>query len=148
MAALHPCPRCKALIPVGLAYCDTCRPAAEAELEQRRLEYIRKKQQQYNRSRDPKYLAFYRSKDWRTLSRTYLQAKRYKCEACEHHPDCTGLAVEVHHVKPIQTPEGWELRLDWDNLMALSTACHNCQHPEKGARQTSEGVIDLRYVKR
>ena len=146
--AVHPCPRCKALIPVGLQYCDACRPEAEAELELRRLENIQKRQRHYNQRRDPKYLQFYRSKDWKLLSRTYLQDARYKCQAKEHHPDCTGLAVEVHHIKPIQTPEGWALRLDWDNLMAVSTACHNLQHPEKGKSQTPAGVIDMRFIKR
>ena len=146
--ALHPCPRCRALIPVGLPYCDTCRPIAESELQQHRLENLKRKQQRYNRRRDPKYLAFYRSKEWKTLSRVYLQNKKYKCEAKEHHPDCTGLAVEVHHKQPIQTPEGWDLRLDWDNLEALSTACHNCRHPEKGAGSTPAGVIDLRFISR
>lgn len=143
--ALHPCPRCKRLIPVGLQYCESCRPVVEAELEQRRADMARKKQKAYNRRRDPKYLTFYRSKEWRTLSQVYLRAVGYKCEA-HAHPDCTGLAVEVHHKKPIQTPEGWELRLDWDNLEAVCTRCHNVRHPEKGRGQAPAGVIDLRFL--
>lgn len=143
--ALHPCPRCKKLIPVGLQYCDSCRPVVEEQLEQYRFEKIRKKQAAYNRRRDTKYLAFYRSKEWRRLSQVYLQQARYKCEA-HIHQDCTGLAVEVHHKKPIQTPEGWDLRLDWDNLEAVCTQCHNARHPEKGKRQTPAGVIDMRFL--
>lgn len=143
--ALHPCPKCKQLIPVGVPYCPTCQPVVEQQLEQYRLEKIRKKQAAYNRRRDPKYLAFYRSKEWRALSQAYLRAVGYKCEAHEH-PDCTGLAVEVHHKKPIQTPEGWELRLDWDNLEAVCTRCHNMRHPEKGKQHTPAGVIDMRFL--
>lgn len=146
--AVHICPRCKRqLIPVGVQYCDACRPEAEAALEQYRLDNLRRKQQKYNRRRDPKYLAFYRGKKWKTLSLTYLQQAGYKCQA-RAHPECTGLAVEVHHIKPIQTPEGWELRYEWDNLEAVCTKCHNCRHPEKGKSQTPAGVIDLRNVKR
>ena len=143
--AVHPCPKCRQLIPVGVPYCPTCQPIVEQQREQYRAEQIRRKQAAYNRRRDPKYGKFYRSNAWRTLSRTYLQQAGYKCEA-HAHPDCTGLAVEVHHVKPIQTPEGWELRLAWDNLEAVCTRCHNVRHPEKGRRKTPAGVIDLQSL--
>lgn len=79
--AVHPCPMCKRLIPVGITYCDSCRPEAEARaaaaVERKRKQYNRT----YNKRRDPKYLSFYRSKEWRLLSRTYLQAAGYTCEA-------------------------------------------------------------------
>ena len=29
--AVHPCPRCKRLIPVGVPYCPDCKPIAEAQ---------------------------------------------------------------------------------------------------------------------
>lgn len=48
--ALHPCPRCKQLIPVGIAYCDRCRPIAKAqaaEAIERRQAY---KRAQYNKA--------------------------------------------------------------------------------------------------
>lgn len=148
--AVHPCPRCKTLIPVGVAYCDACRPAAEAqaaEAIERRQAYKRAKYNRgYNKRRDPKYLQFYRSKDWRLLSRTYLQSISYKCEA--RLEGCTHLAVEVHHKKPIQTDEGWDLRLDWDNLEGVCTACHNGRHPEKFKRKAEPGVIDLSKIPR
>lgn len=140
------CPRCGQLMPYGPTYCTTCKPLAEAELEALRASNARKKEQAYNRRRNPKYRAFYTSKAWRTLSRAFLQAAGYKCQA-HISEDCSGLAVEVHHIKPIQTPEGWELRLDWDNLEAVCTSCHNARHPEKLRRSTPEGVIDMRTLK-
>jgi 5-methylcytosine-specific restriction endonuclease McrA len=145
--ALHPCPRCKRLIPAGLQYCPDCRPQVEAELEHRRAENLKRKTAAYNRGRSTKYMAFYRSKEWRALSQAYLREAAYKCEA-HIHPDCTGLAVEVHHRIPIQTEEGWQLRLDWDNLEAVCTRCHNARHPEKGRRTLPSGVIDLRTLTR
>lgn len=148
--ALHPCPRCKRLIPVGVQYCEDCRPLAEAqaaEAVERRQAYKRAKYNKaYNKRRDPKYLTFYRSKDWKITSKAKLQEAGYKCEA--HLPGCTGLAVEVHHKQAIQTPEGWDLRLDWDNLEALCTSCHNGRHPEKLRRKAEPGVIDLAQIKR
>lgn len=147
MAIMKPCPRCKRLIPDGWNYCPDCKPIAEAEREAakaRKAEYL---QRQYNRKRDPKYLTFYRSKAWRATSRSKLQSVSYQCEG--RLEGCQGIACEVHHIKPIQTPEGWDKRLEWSNLEALCTACHNGRHPEKfkGKRQ-DDGVIDLRAIQR
>ena len=150
MAVLKPCARCGKLIPHGVAYCPDCRPQAEADKEaarERKAELLKKKYNaRYNSRRDPKYQEFYRSKAWKMTSKGKLQAASYRCEA--RLPGCTGLAVEVHHIKPVRTPEGWEARLDWDNLEALCTACHNKRHPEKFKRAEAEGIIDLRKVER
>lgn len=146
--ALHPCPRCKRLIPVGMVYCPACKPIADAQAAEaiaRRQEYKRKKyNKDYNQRRDPKYLAFYRSKEWRLLSRTKLQDCGYKCEA--KLDGCKGMAVEVHHVKPIKTDEGWDLRLDWDNLMGVCIACHNVLDGKNFKKKSETGVIDLRTL--
>lgn len=149
--AVHPCPRCNKLIPTGVAYCDACKPIAErqaAEAIERRAELRQKKYNaKYNQRRDPKYMQFYRSKDWRTLSRVKLQAAAYKCEAKLE--GCTRLAVEVHHTQAIQTPEGWDRRLEWDNLEAVCTNCHNRRHDRfKCKKQATDGIIDLRTIKR
>ena len=148
-----PCPRCGQLIPYGMAYCATCAPIAEAQrveaLEHRAACRRRKYNRAYNARRDPKYTRFYTSKDWRRTSRAKLQAVGYKCEARLEH--CTRLAVEVHHIKPIQTPEGWDLRLDWDNLEAVCTACHNGRHPEKLLRRRASAdpyVLDLQEIQK
>ena len=142
---MKPCPRCKKLMPYGLAYCKDCAPIAQAELEAIKEHNLKKKMQRYNSRRDPKYLAFYRSKDWKRQSRAKLDSVRYICEArlngCQHY------AVEVHHIKPIQTAEGWDKRLDWDNLEAVCTSCHNGRHPEKFRRKDDDGVIDLKKLK-
>ena len=145
MAIMKPCPRCKRMIPHGLSYCPDCAPIREAELEQIRDRNAQRKAQQYNRQRDPKYLTFYRSKDWKAQSRAKLQACGYRCEA--RLEGCQGLAVEVHHIKPIQTPEGWDQRLVWENLEAVCVRCHNGRHPEKLRKANDSGVIDLRTLR-
>lgn len=150
MAIMKACPRCRKLILHGLPYCETCAPIAEAERQakqERKAEYLNKKYtQNYNRRRDPKYLAFYRSKDWKMTSRAKLADAGYKCEA--RLQGCQRIACEVHHIKPIQTPEGWELRLAWDNLEAVCTACHNGRHPDKRKKKTEPGVLDLREIEK
>lgn len=145
MAILKPCPRCKRMIPYGLQYCPDCAPIAAADLEAIKTRNQQKKARLYNRRRDPKYTAFYGSKAWRTQSRAKLTASGYKCEA--RLAGCQGLAVEVHHIKPIQTPEGWDQRLVWENLEAVCTSCHNGRHPEKLRKANENGVIDLRTIK-
>jgi 5-methylcytosine-specific restriction protein A len=138
-----PCPRCKKLIPHGMAYCPECKPIAEQALQEKRNHNRKLKQKHYNRSRSNQYIRFYNSKDWRTLSRTKLERAFWKCEA--RLEGCTGIAVEVHHIKPIQTEEGWNLRLDWDNLEAVCVHCHNLRHPEKLFR-TEAGIVDMKKI--
>ena len=151
MAVLKPCPRCKRLIPAGWYYCPDCKPivdAEKAEVKARKEAHRKAKYNKaYNQRRDPKYTQFYNSKPWKNTSKAKLRAVKWKCEG-HLHENCTGLACEVHHIKPIQTPEGWDKRLDWDNLEALCTVCHNVRHPEKFKRQQDDGVIDLRTLTR
>jgi len=149
MAVVHPCPRCKRLVPVGVAYCEQCRPAAEvqaAEAMERKREYKRKQYSQaYNRRRDPKYAEFYRSKEWRRVSRAKLQDCGYRCEAKLE--GCKGLACEVHHKIPIKTEDGWDQRFEWDGLMGVCVACHNILDNKNFKPRQQPGVIDLKNIK-
>lgn len=119
---LKGCPRCGNLIPYGATYCEACKPIVEAQ----RAAYIeaskKASNKRYNKTRDPKYTQFYNSKEWRILSAKYTQDKGYKCELCGK------IATEVHHRKPIQTDQGWTMRLDYNNLELLCVDCHNKRH--------------------
>ena len=119
---LKTCNRCGRLMPYGTSYCEVCTPIVEEYKEARRLERAKAYNKEYNKSRDPKYTKFYNSVEWKTLSLRYLMDKRYQCE------ECRVVATEVHHKIPIQTPEGWELRLDYENLESLCIRCHNKRH--------------------
>ena len=119
---LKECNRCGNLIAYGSAYCSTCAPIVEEIRETRRQESKRASDKRYNKTRDPKYVRFYNSIEWRTLSAKYTQDKGYKCERCGV------MATQVHHKQAIQTPGGWVLRLDYDNLELLCTKCHNDRH--------------------
>lgn len=119
---LKACPRCGVLIQYGGTYCQGCRVVVEEEQAKRRQESIKRSNRKYNRTRDPKYTRFYNSKEWRVLSMTYTQDKAFRCEQCGQ------VASEVHHVVPIQTDDGWNRRLDYDNLELLCKSCHNDRH--------------------
>jgi 5-methylcytosine-specific restriction endonuclease McrA len=116
------CAKCGKPTAYPARYCSTCLPIVLAEREKREAEVKAKADKAYNARRDPKYPIFYHSQAWRMLSARYLQGHIYKCEACG------GLAVEVHHKIPIQTPEGWERRFDITNLKAVCIECHNKEH--------------------
>lgn len=154
MALAKPCPRCGRLILYGMRYCPECTPEAEAEqaaAKERRTEYLRKKyNKQYNAKRsqeDPKYRTFRNSKAWKNTSRAKLQACEWRCEA-RVSPDCPGLACEVHHIKPLKTPEGWNRRLDWENLQGVCVQCHNILDGKTFKKKNDDGVIDLRTLER
>ena len=132
---LKDCKRCGNLISYGAVYCPTCKPIVEAEREARRAERLKEANRRYNKGRDPKYLRFYNSIEWRTLSRKRLQDDCYKCVKCNK------IASEVDHIIPIQTPEGWELRLDYSNTQSLCLDCHNDKHDRfKKRRKGCTGV--------
>ena len=126
---LKACSRCRKLIHYPNIYCDTCKPIAE---EEKRIAFEEKKKKwntRYNQKRDPKYTRFYASSDWKRLSKAKMQDAGYRCE------DCGALAVEVHHMEPIQTESGWERRLDWNNLKAVCLDCHNKAHGRFSSRR-------------
>lgn len=115
---LKQCAKCSKLIPYGRRYCDDCKIIAESEEQDRK----KKRNKRYNQSRDSKYIKFYKSEDWKILSRKRLQADKYKCRMCGK------LAEETDHIIPIQTEEGWNKRLDFSNTQALCVKCHNKKH--------------------
>lgn len=112
------CRRCKVPIQHPKTYCDTCQEV----YEEKKAALQKERDRRYNQKRDPKYKQFYNSSEWRTLKEKKLQEEQYRCERCKK------LATEVHHIKYIQQEEGWELRLDYNNLEALCVDCHNYRH--------------------
>lgn len=129
---LKACGRCGNYIQYPAAYCSKCLPIVEEGRARRLRERKKEADARYNKTRDKKYLAFYNSPEWRMLSSKYMTDVGYKCE------DCKRLATEVHHIQHIQTPEGWERRLDYTNLRALCVDCHNKVH----------GRFKKRFIKR
>lgn len=119
---LKQCNRCGNLIPYGYSHCSVCLPIVQAEREARLQESRRQSNIRYNKKRDPKYVRFYNSSEWRIMSRKRLQDDGYRCVKCK------AIASEVDHIVPIQTPEGWERRLDYDNTQSLCLQCHNTKH--------------------
>ena len=116
------CKKCGIPIVYPKTYCDDCQIIVDKWREERRAQFKKDNDRTYNQKRDPKYVRFYNSSDWRILSQKYIQDKSYRCERCGK------IATEVHHKRYIQSDDGWERRLDYDNLEALCVRCHNEEH--------------------
>ena len=121
------CRKCKRPIIHPATYCSKC----QVVINEKQTELQKERDRRYNKKRDPKYLQFYKSNEWKLLKNKKLQDEQYLCERCKK------LATEVHHIKYIQTEEGWPLRLDYDNLEALCTDCHNYRHSRFQRRRKS-----------
>ena len=121
------CRKCKTPIIHPATYCSKC----QVVINENQTELQKERDRRYNKKRDPKYLQFYKSNEWKLLKNKKLQDEQYLCERCKK------LATEVHHIKYIQTEEGWPLRLDYDNLEALCTDCHNYRHSRFQRRRKS-----------
>ena len=115
---LKMCRRCRKMIVHPNIYCTACfEVVAENKAENKK-----QSNRNYNQKRDKKYTAFYNSIQWGVLRDKKMQDEQYRCE------NCGKIATEVHHKKPIQTEEGWELRLEYNNLETLCLDCHNLRH--------------------
>lgn len=117
------CAKCQKPIKYPDRYCASCQEIYKEE--QANNEKLSNRR--YNQKRDKKYIRFYQSIDWNILKNKKLQDTKYKCERCSEKGRNT-LAAEVHHIKPIQTEEGWLLRLDYNNLKSVCIDCHNWYH--------------------
>lgn len=112
------CRKCKQPIKYPNTYCTKCKEI----YEQQKKDNETLSNRRYNQTRDKKYIRFYKSPEWNLLKGKKLQDSKYKCERCNK------LATEVHHIKPIQIEEGWEHRLDYNNLKTVCVECHNYYH--------------------
>lgn len=128
------CPKCKRLKPVGngSTLCSECADKAKKARKEARKRDFSAEYDARKASEDPKYRSFYRSKEWRMVSRHYAQSVGYRSEECDEscpkRGSCAGWGADVHHVVPIQTPEGWARRFDETNLKMLCVHMHNRAH--------------------
>ena len=100
---LKSCNRCGNLIPYGAVYCSECAPIVQREREDRLRASRLKSNKEYNKTRDPQYIRFYNSVEWKALAAKRLQDDGYRCQWCGK------IADEVDHIIEIKTPEGLDL---------------------------------------
>ena len=82
---------------------------------------MKQKQMDYHE----KYNSFYQSSEWKALRWQKFCDCNGLCELCLKN-GIINEAREIHHIVPIE--KDWSKRLDYDNLIALCSDCHNAQH--------------------
>lgn len=137
MTIIKLCPKCKRPIKYSERYCDKCFQIHKETLE----DCKRQSDKRYNKKREKKYIHFYLSKEWNILKNKRLQDSGYMCDRCKT-LGINSLATEVHHIIPIQTVEGWNHRLDYNNTMSICLKCHNYYHKRFQRRKTNEATTN------
>lgn len=79
-----------------------------------------------------RYASFYNSSEWRKLRALKFANANGLCERCYANGKIVP-AKEIHHIEPIE--DNWDRRLDYDNLMALCSSCHNEIHNRESELQ-------------
>lgn len=136
------CAKCGNITALGEPYCTSCKAKTAEEKEKNRQKWKQKADQRYNQKRNPKFKEFYNSKDWRALRSMCLMEAGYCCEKCKEDGVRT-LAVDVHHILPIDTVAGWDARLNPNNIIALCLHHHNEAHGRFGGG-TQKSMKDFR----
>ena len=78
-----------------------------------------------NKTYHERYNSFYQSAEWKALRESRFAFAEGLCELCRK-KGIVRAAREIHHIVPIE--KDWSKRLDYDNLIALCSDCHNQQH--------------------
>ena len=140
---------CKALVSYGIQYCTNHLDIAEQERKERYRDYKAKRT-------DKREEAFYCSKEWEQV-RELAKSKTNYIDVYQYYVGDVGKIVTgdvVHHVVEIKDIDGWELRLDINNLIYLTYESHSIIHAaynrsarDKMAMQKLLLELMERYVK-
>ena len=117
---------CKKLVEKGInyGYCDEHKDFGEQKIEEaKKYRYA-----QYDKTRDPKLVAFYHGVKWKRLRESVLSRDNYLCQDCLA-SNMLVAAEEVHHI--IEVKEDWNKRYEEDNLISLCKSCHRKRHTRK-----------------
>lgn len=124
------CPKCHVIIMQSKSYCDKCQVTVDTAKAERKTISNAKAGKRYNQTkRNPAYVSFYHSTEWKTLRAVKLSQSSYLCQDCKAKGVIT-LAADVHHIETIS--EAWDKRLDINNLKCLCIECHNKAHGRWG----------------
>lgn len=95
--------------------------------------------------KDNKLSRFYKWHEWRELSDQLKKEHNYECQLCKERGIHTP-ARSVHHVQWVRKHPRLAMSRTYEykgktyqNLIPLCEACHNAQHPEKGAGFNAAG---------
>lgn len=119
---------CRNKVPVGTMYCNIHKGDNGKEYN-RRVRYSKP---------NSKYSKFYHTPEWRATRKAKLLETPF-CEVCMSKGITTKADMVHHHIYELRDPEGWEHRLDFDNLQSICYTCHNkVEHKYSTHRRTNK----------
>ena len=117
---------CKNLTEKGTnnGYCSEHKEFGEQKIK----EAIKRRYSDYDKTRNPKLVAFYNGAKWKQLREFILSKANYLCNDCFSEGKLIE-AKEVHHI--VEVKEDWNKRYDEDNLVSLCKSCHRKRHTKR-----------------
>lgn len=120
---------CRTKVPLGTMYCDKHKGDSGKEYN-KRVRYSKP---------NSKYSKFYHTPEWRKTRKAKLLETPY-CEVCMSKGITTKADMVHHKTYELRSPEGWEHRLDPDNLESICYAHHNMiEHKYSSHRYRNRG---------
>lgn len=105
-----------------LISCIYCGQVHKTDFICRQKQEIIKRRQ--SKDKDNEINRFHWSSQWRRKSLEIRQRDKYLCQWCLNNNRIEFEDLSVHHIRELSCEEGWERRLDNDNLITLCRYCH------------------------
>lgn len=120
MALKKLCPKCNKVIEYNQKYCNEC----ESKVRQSK----RERDRWYDKNvRDPRTVELYNSKEWEQVKAVVRTRDNGLCQLSLEDNEIVFGDI-FHHI--ISVEDCWDMRLDPDNVILLSTGKHNTVHAE------------------
>ncbi|MGM0259381.1 HNH endonuclease [Enterococcus sp. AZ102] len=113
---------CRELVDYDKGYCD--KHLAERDKEYNKYKRGNDSIVRANGKTDKEIYDFYQSREWKRVRGYVLMRDNWVCQSCLR-KGRVHKANLVDHIVELRSPQGWEKRLDVDNLEAMNRGCHN-----------------------
>ena len=148
MAIMKMCNYCgKVRIAAEEKYCSKCKEIVNSNTRDRYKKYNK---QRYNDPEQYKYIKFYNSKLWKTVSKDTATRHLGLCLVCLYE-DITGKKIEgtkykdcIHHI--VELKDDYDKRADKANLISLCNYHHKIIHDEYIKGLTNKKVMQQKLM--
>ena len=112
---------CRELIRLGERYCDKHKNYNDKQYNK---QIRHNKALQANGKTNKEIADFYNSRDWKNRREQVLIRDNFLCQNCLRN-GVISTATIVHHKRELRAKDGWEHRLEMNNLESICQSCHN-----------------------
>ena len=126
---------CRLLVDIGSRYCETHKTESNRDYNKR----VRNNEiVQQNGVSNKEIAEFYASTEWRRTRKAVLARDNYICQKCLREEGRVHEANLVHHRIELRSPNGWQLRLDMENLESINRSCHGKVYHKNSQKNRKE----------